>query len=255
MKVSVLFTPADFSALAAQSLDDSVCVVFDILRATTSIVSALDQGAEAILPVREIDEALAVRAADPSVLLAGERDGLRIGRSITGGVEFDLGNSPREFTASRVRGRRIAITTTNGTRALQACRHARCVLASSFLNLSATARRIPTLGASRVLLVCSGTHENAAYEDALAAGALSSLLARHHGALDHDDSAPMARGLFDAASTNLAEALAASQNGRRLLRIPELAADVAYCSQVDSIGSVVMADGDGWLRNLPVSVS
>ena len=248
MKVSVLFTPADFSALATQPLHDAVCVVFDILRATTSIVTALHAGAEAIVPVDGIAEALALREKDESILLAGERNGLRIDRSLTGSIDFNLGNSPREFTAESVRGRKLAVTTTNGTRALRACRHASTVIASSFLNLSSTARFVSQLPATRVLLICSGTHEFAAYEDTLAAGAMSALLRRDYEASDQDDSAPMARMLFEAVSSQLADALAQSQNGARLLTIPELAADVAFCAQLDSKPCIVTADREGWLR-------
>src|SRR5689334_9123742 len=137
--VEVLFTPAEFAALGQRDLRDTACVVFDVLRATSSMVMALAGGANAILPVTDIPEAIAERKKDPGVLLAGERDGLRITKELTGSVDFDLGNSPREFTSRDLRGRRIVMTTTNGTRALQACSGARMVLVCSFLNLRATA--------------------------------------------------------------------------------------------------------------------
>src|SRR5450432_4070100 len=143
--LEVHFTPADFAALKQRNLDHAVCVVFDIFRATSSMITALANGAATIVPVAEIPEALAVRSAEcgvrsaESVLLAGERDGFRIRAGLTGGIDFDLGNSPREFTRDKVAGKTIAITTTNGTRALRACAHAETVLIGSFLNLRATA--------------------------------------------------------------------------------------------------------------------
>src|ERR1700759_945366 len=100
--IEVLFAPAEFAALASRDLSQNVCVVFDIFRATSTIVTALANGAEAVIPVREIPDALAIRRDRPEVLLAGERDGLRIGAKLTGGIEFDLGNSPREFTTAKV---------------------------------------------------------------------------------------------------------------------------------------------------------
>ena len=250
MNVSVLHTPADFAALATRCLDDTACVVFDVLRATSSIVTALSHGAEAILPVREIADALNERRRDPSLLLAGERHGLRIGASLTGDVEFDFGNSPREFLPERVRGSRIAITTTNGTRALQSCRHARWVLASSFLNLGSTTRYLRTLDASEVVIICSGTGEKSAYEDVLGAGALCSRLMQEHPASLHDDSALMARTLFDRARGDLVGAFQRSENGRRLLTLPELAADIAVCANTDTLKSVALADAQGWLRSV-----
>ena len=123
--LDVLFTPADFAHLAQQDLSETVCVVFDVLRATSSMVTALGNGASGILPVEEIGQALTFKRERPEVLLAGERDGVRIGPDLAQGTTFDLGNSPREFTAGLVAGRTIVMTTTNGTRALHACRHAR----------------------------------------------------------------------------------------------------------------------------------
>src|SRR5690242_13629107 len=105
--LEMLFTPAEFGALAQRDLRQTVCVVFDVLRATSSIITALANGAEAIVPVEEIPEALAVRAQRPDVLLAGERDGLRIPAALTGSIAFDLGNSPREFTRQVVQGKTI----------------------------------------------------------------------------------------------------------------------------------------------------
>src|SRR6516165_478897 len=100
--LEALFTPADFGALSQRDLGSTVCVVFDVLRATSSMVTALDHGAEAILPVETIPEALAARQRRPDVVLAGERDGVRIQADLTGSIAFDLGNSPREFTRERV---------------------------------------------------------------------------------------------------------------------------------------------------------
>src|SRR5581483_8625152 len=110
--LEVLFAPAEFAALADRDLDRTVCVVFDIFRATSTIVTALANGASAIIPVAEIPDALALRHQQPDVLLAGERDGLRIRADLTGGLDFDLGNSPREFTPERVQGKTIVLSTT-----------------------------------------------------------------------------------------------------------------------------------------------
>src|SRR2546427_8263163 len=136
-KLEVILSPAEFPSLRGRDLGQAVCVVFDILRATTSMITALANGAEAIIPVEEIPEALALRQKNPGVLLAGERNGLRIRADLTGSIDFDLGNSPREFIAEKVRGKTIVMTTTNGTRALRACAHADTVLIGSFLNLRA----------------------------------------------------------------------------------------------------------------------
>src|SRR6476619_2152679 len=105
--LEVLFTPADFGALTRRNLNDALCVVFDVFRATSSMITALANGAAAVVPVAEISDALAIRKQQPDVLLAGERDGVRILSPISGGVDFHLGNSPREFTKEKVAGKTI----------------------------------------------------------------------------------------------------------------------------------------------------
>ncbi len=245
--LEVLFTPAEFRALRQRELSDAVCVVIDVLRATSSIVTALANGAEAVIAVEEISEALALRQQRPEVLLAGERDGLRIGAQLTGGVEFDLGNSPREHTAEGVRGKTIVFTTTNGTRALRACAPARRVLVCSFLNLRATARHLENLQPDNLLLVCSGTQEECALEDVLAAGALCDLLGGRFTSAAAD-SAHIARTLHQGARSDLPGAMRYSRNAQRLLAIPELRDDVAFCLQMDLFNLAAAVDEAGAVR-------
>src|SRR5205085_11112481 len=137
-----LFSPARDAGLHRRDLSQTACVVFDILRATTTMLTALANGAFEIIPVSEIPEALALRKSDPRILLAGERGGLRICAEQSGSIDFDFGNSPREFTPEKVRSRRIAITTTNGTRAIRACAHADEIHIGSFRNLSSLSKRV-----------------------------------------------------------------------------------------------------------------
>jgi 2-phosphosulfolactate phosphatase len=233
--LEVLFTPAEFSALRPGDLTDAVCVVFDVLRATSSMMTALANGASRIYPVRGIADALALRQAHPAALLAGERNGVRILAAQTGQGDFDLGNSPREFTTERVAGREIIMTTTNGTRALQACIGARRILAGSFLNLAATAGSIRSTAAERLLIVCAGTFEEAAYEDTLAAGALCDLIWPRFGQDSIADSALIARQIYLQAQGDLAAAVQRARNGRRLLANPALRDDVAFCLRRDSL--------------------
>jgi 2-phosphosulfolactate phosphatase len=247
--LQVLFTPADFTDLSRRNLRDTVCVVLDVFRATSTMITALANGAAAIVPVAEIPEALAVRKREPTVLLAGERDGLRIRATLTGGTNFDLGNSPREFTKEKVVGKTIVMTTTNGTRALQACASAKTALVGSFLNLQATADFVRDLNAGELLVVCSGTFEQAAYEDTLCAGALCELLADEF-ADGVSDSALMARRLFASAGTDSLQAAAQSRNGRRLLKNPELRDDVAFCLQRDLHRFAAGLHSDGRVRKL-----
>jgi 2-phosphosulfolactate phosphatase len=246
--LEVLFAPAEFESLRRRDLSETVCVVFDVLRATSSMITALDNSAAGILPVADISEALRVRERQPDVLLAGERQGLRIQAEATGSVPFDLGNSPREFTREKVSARTIVMTTTNGTRALRACAPARRVVAACFLNLRAAATFIEKDSPAHLLLVCSGTFDQAAFEDALCAGALCHLLWQRYAAGAIADSAHMARQLYEQAKEGLASAIAQSRNGRRLLALPELQDDVRYCARSDVSQIVAELGKDGVVR-------
>jgi len=229
--LEVILTPAEFPTVQQRDLSQTVCVVFDILRATTSMVTALAAGASAIIPVSEIPEALQLREQHPDALLAGERDGRRIRADLTGSVDFDLGNSPREFTADRVQGKTIIMTTTNGTRALRACAHARTVLVGSFLNLRATYLWLLENRPDKVLLVCSGTFDQPALEDIIAAGALCERIWPYYAGNQPSDSAELARRIYPLMQPSLLEAMKYCRNGRRLLADGELRDDVWLCVQ------------------------
>ena len=248
--LEVLFTPADFAALKNRKLDDMLCVVFDVFRATSSMVTALANGAEAIIPVAEIPKALEIKRKTPSVLLAGERDGVRIRAALTGGTDFDLGNSPREFTKEKVAGKSIAMTTTNGTRALRSCAHAKTVLIGSFLNLQATADFILRASPENLLLICSGTYEQTAYEDALGVGALCHLLWSRLDQSGVSDSAKMARDLYVVAEKDVLAAASQSRNGLRLCGIPELREDVPFCVQRDIFNFSAAMDKEGKIKRV-----
>jgi 2-phosphosulfolactate phosphatase len=233
--LEVLFTPAEFTALKDRDLSGAVCVVFDILRATSTMMTALANGAARIVPVASIGEALAWREREPSALLAGERDGLRIRAHQSGGIDFDLGNSPREFLPEIVRGKTVVITTTNGTRALRACASARRTLIGTFLGLSALHQRLEAASVSSLLLVCAGTFEEASYEDLLAAGAVCDRLWPRFEGGHIADSAMIARQIYREVADDPLGAMRFARNGRRLLSVPELKDDVAFCLQRDTL--------------------
>lgn len=175
---------------------------------------------------------------------------MRIRAAQTGGTDFDFGNSPREFTPEKVRGQTIVSTTTNGTRALQACAGAKCVLAGAFLNLSATASFLKQSPPEDLVLVCAGTGNDVADEDVLAAGALTELLAARgdaHPILT--ETSITALNQFLEAKADLLAAMSGAKNGRRLLAIPELRDDVSFCAQTDIFPLVATMSADGSLHH------
>jgi 2-phosphosulfolactate phosphatase len=247
MKIETILTPAELPALAQHDLRQTVCIVFDVLRATSTFVTALHNGAKAVIPVGEISEALAIRKQQPDVLLGGERNGIKIRAAQTGGIDFDFGNSPREYT--EVRGKTIVSTTTNGTRALRACIGAKIILAASFLNLGTTADFLRQKNFADILIVCAGTGENAALEDTLAAGALFEILSDDFAVGKISDSAETARLAYAQAKSDLlATVCGDSENARRLLAIPELRDDVAFCLQHDICPLIAKMAADGAIR-------
>ncbi len=142
--------------------------MIDVLRWTTTAVTALANGASAIEAFAEPEEARE-RAARIGALTAGERGGHRI-------AGFDLGNSPLEFTAARVAGRTICATTSNGTRALLATVGATQRYLAGFVNLRATAAAILARSPAAADLVCAGTEGRPSAEDSACAEALAAVL-------------------------------------------------------------------------------
>jgi 2-phosphosulfolactate phosphatase len=250
MNIDVVLGPAEFPALVSRDLSGTTCVVFDVLRATSSMLTALNNGAEAIIPVSEIPEALAIKQKRPEVLLAGERHGLRIKKELTGGIDFDFGNSPRDFAPDKVRGKTIVWTTTNGTRALRSVAHAELVLLGALVNMRALSDALDTLRPNNLLLVCAGTFETAAFEDVFAAGALMDRLQHHARKGSLSDAAQTAwhafRHVFDEPAL-----VDSSLNARRLLANPDLAPDVPLCLARDSIALKAALLSDGTVRAMP----
>jgi 2-phosphosulfolactate phosphatase len=248
MNIEVLLSPAEYQARRARGFAGATCVVFDVLRATSVMITGLANGARSFIPVEEISEALAWRVRQSDVLLAGERDGLRITNANGSGIDFDLGNSPREYVRSHVTGRDIVTTTTNGTRALRACVSAETVLVGSFLNLEAIAKWLGKCTSGELVLVCAGTAELPALEDILATGALIELLAQANAAIELSDAARSALLAYQTAAGQLEETIGAGCNGSRLLTNPDLRDDVKFCLQRDVHPLVAILERDGKIR-------
>jgi len=206
---------------APEELAGGTVVVIDVLRATSVIVTALANGAAAVIPCLEVDEARQIAAKLPpgTALLGGERGGLLIDG-------FDLANSPHEYGADRVRGRTIVFTTTNGTRAIQQCRLARRILFGSFLNLTSLCDVLQQ-EQGPVHLLCAGTQDQITREDALLAGAIAARLAgQGRGGEPNDEASLLAAAWRDferscpggrAEASALGKTLRQSRGGRNAI--------------------------------------
>ncbi len=177
------------SLFAPEALAGGVAVVIDVLRASTTITHALAHGAEVVVPCVEVDEALAHRQRDPDCLLGGERGGLPI-------PGFDLGNSPGDYTPERVAGRKLVFTTTNGTRAMAACRQAQRVLVGCFAHREHLVDLLRGIG-EPLHLVCAGTDGVISREDVLMAGCITADLMLRGGRWTLNDEALLALGAWE----------------------------------------------------------
>jgi 2-phosphosulfolactate phosphatase len=225
MNIDVVFLPSD---IRKNDLSETVCIVLDIFRATTCIVTAMGNGCAEIFPVLSVEEARQVARREGPVLLAGERRSIKIDG-------FDCGNSPFEFSADKVRSQKIVMTTSNGTVAINATKGSCRTLIGSFLNAGAVCDKAGQLGKD-VLIVCAGTDRYFSLEDAFCAG----LLVQRLSGANHADLTDAARGallMYTAAAGSIAEIVSHSRNGARLYDLA-LQADVDYCLQTDIAGHV-----------------
>lgn len=230
MIIDAVLTPPEIDLLPRRDLAGTVCVVFDVLRATSSIITALAHGAQEIRPVLTIEEALAVHAEWPDAVLGGERNGSRIDG-------FDLGNSPAEYCGKGLK--RIITTTTNGTVALRACAAADVVIAGALLNMEALAAYLRKTVPGRVLLVCAGTFRDLALEDVIAAG----MLATAFPEAGLTDAGRAAVDVYFRHMTDLHAGLQQAANGKKLIEDGR-GGDVGWCAQVSLFPLVgVMRDG------------
>lgn len=232
-----------FHRMPAGATAGGIAVVIDVLRASTTMITALAHGAASVLPVADVDEARRLAGElGQRALLGGERGGLRI-------PGFDLGNSPREYTAERVVGQAVVITTTNGTAALHACSDAREIVVGAMVNRTAVAETVRRLAGDRgvVHLVCAGTDGVVSAEDVLAAGAILDAASADGRDDVLEDAAREALAFFRrvAASGDVAAALVAefcrSPGGANLVDLG-MEADLPTAAAIDSLAVVPRLD-------------
>ena len=222
-------------------------VVVDVLRASTTLAAAIQAGVAKVVPCLEVAEARQLadqhRASGADVVLGGERGG----RPIAG---FDLGNSPTEYTASRVAGRTAIFTTTNGTKAMMRCVGAGRVLIGSFANLTAVVSAIEAARPRRTDVLCAGTDGEVSWEDVLFAGALVAEL-RNVGFSLANDGSVIAETAWrqvnrEPLGTNgLAEAFRCGRGGRNLLAIGK-GPDLEWAAKLDRFSIVPELDLSDW---------
>ncbi|HVV53868.1 MAG TPA: 2-phosphosulfolactate phosphatase [Mucilaginibacter sp.] len=230
----VCLTPA---LIPLYRVEDYIVVIVDIFRATSSICYGIENGAEAIIPVAEVEECAAYGENGSGYLLAAERNG-----EVVPG--FDFGNSPFSYTKEKVAGKTVVLTTTNGTHALHLSRDAKKIVIGSFLNLSALCNWLKDQQ-ENVLLVCAGWKNHFNLEDTVFAGAVVESLQGPD--YKQDDAAIAALDLYTIAKTDLPGYLSKTSHSERLKKLG-IEKDIAFCLNLDITTAIPVLQGEKLVR-------
>ncbi|WP_457654298.1 2-phosphosulfolactate phosphatase [Rhodocaloribacter sp.] len=225
MKIEVFLTG---QTLTDEDVRGYTVVVIDVLRTSSTIATALSNGARAVVPVADMAEAgkIAANLDQASFLMGGERSGKKI-------EGYHLGNSPLEYDRATVADKTIILNTTNGTNTILHAREAEHLVVGCFLN----AQRVVDFAREKgrdVALVCAGWRNRISLEDTLCAGLMLHRLWDGREPAAVSDSAHIAFTLFQNDGGNLHEAVEHCNHAQRLSEIG-LHADVNYCTRVDAL--------------------
>ncbi len=224
-------------------------IVVDIFRASTTIVTAMANGAAGILPVMTTNEAC-IEGEAHNYLIAAERNVKR--------CDFaQLGNDPAEYTRERVEGQSIVFTTTNGTKSIRiALEHgAKEVLVGAFINLPDTLAYLKKQKVTEAMVLAAGWQDQVSLEDTLYAGALATMLTTDHSGMAANDAARMAHDLWTAHAADEDQRLEYLKQSEHYARLVSnnLADTVPYCLQIGSVSGVLgisEENGKAWIRSL-----
>jgi 2-phosphosulfolactate phosphatase len=239
IEVTLEFIAQD--AVKAVSRGDLI-IVIDVLRTTTSIITAISSGAKSIIPTETLREAYQLHKRHPNYLLVGERNGRRP-------RGFDFGNSPQELISKEIRGKDLIITTTNGTKALTGSKQAKWVLCGAFLNAGAIAKEAVDISNEQragVSFVLAGEEDRFSFEDFVCAGAIVEEFPRGHAHLSDGTLAAIAA--FKQIRSNLCENIAKGEHAKRLIELG-LQKDIEFSCQIDAY-DVIPVYGNGRIRRL-----
>ncbi|BAY31336.1 2-phosphosulfolactate phosphatase [Nostoc carneum NIES-2107] len=244
MKLFVYHTPE----LTPTDQAPECAIAVDVLRATSTMATVLAAGGEAVQVFSDLDQLMEVSEKWPPLqrLRAGERGGAKV-------AGFELGNSPLDCTPELVQGRRLFISTTNGTRALKRIQDAPTVIAAALINRAAVVKFLLEKQPETVWIVGSGWEGSFSLEDTVCAGAIAHSILQHTQLSPDDiagnDEAISAIALYSQWQDNLLGLLQHASHGKRLLRL-ECYEDLKYCSQTDILDVLPIQQELGVLKSL-----
>ncbi|MFZ2324823.1 MAG: 2-phosphosulfolactate phosphatase [Ignavibacteriaceae bacterium] len=239
MKLNVFFSPVIVDELY---FTGKTTVIIDVLRATSTIITAIDNGAKEIVPVATVEFAVKVSGGmfGGQTLLGGERNTKKI-------EGFALGNSPFEYSKEVVENKSIVFYTTNGTKAIAKAKYSENLFACSFLNITAIVNQLISLQTD-VEIICSGRNNYFSLEDSVCAGMLVSKLKNHYNDFELNDSAKASLILYEKLGGDILQMLKTSEHGKILIE-NGFEADLEYCSKIDMF-DIVAYYSSGVLKKL-----
>lgn len=242
MKINVVYSNLHYDEL---HFTGKTCVIIDVLRASTVIVTALTNGAREVIPVNTVDFAMKVSgdAFRSQTILAGERNTKKV-------EGFALGNSPLEYTQEAIAGKSIILYTTNGSKSVVKAKFSENLFVASFNNLSAVANHLIKLNKDAEI-ICAGTNGGFNYEDAVCAGYLVDKLKKQNKELELSDSANASGVLYKSSSKNILLMLKKTEHGKLLIE-NGFAEDLKECAKID-ISEVVPYYTSGVLKKLDIT--
>ncbi len=243
MKIFIYHTPE----LTPNDTVPECAIAVDVLRATSTMATVLAAGGEAVQVFSDLDQLMTVSEQWPSDkrLRAGERGGAKV-------AGFELGNSPLDCTAELVAGKRLFISTTNGTRALQRIQNAPIVLAAALINRAAVVKFLLEKPPETVWIVGSGWEGSYSLEDTVCAGAIAHSIWQQTNCpleeISGNDEVVSAIALYSQWQNDLLGLLHKASHGQRLLRL-ECLEDLKYCSQTDTLDILAIQTELGVLKS------
>lgn len=233
MKVKLYFTPTPLSEAKVRG---KVAIIIDVLRASTSICTAIKNGCREIIPVAAVGDAAAMRANldRESVLVCGEREGLKI-------EGFDLGNSPSEYGESVVHNKVLVFASTNGSRAILKCAPSLVTFVCGFVNLSAVIDTVRKYDKD-VAIVCAGKLGNFSLEDTFCGGAVIDRLLQHSGYVISNDAAQVAHILYKNRDGSIETVVRQADHAKYLIGLG-FGEDIVTASAVDTLSVVPVLIG------------
>lgn len=212
--------------------EESIVVVIDVFRATSAICVAFHYGAQKIIPVATVEEALQYK--QQGFLAGAERDAIKL-------EGFDFGNSPYDYMGDHVKGQTIALTTTNGTQAIEAARDAFKVVIGSFLNLDVLCEWLVKQNRN-ILLLCSGWKNKFNLEDSLYAGAVTEKICQLSNNFDLGDACLTLKYLYEQAKHEPIKYLVHASHKERLSQLG-LKKDIRFCLTLNAAPVIPVLEG------------